>query len=170
LGAGTLDIFDIMVTNASGLRREEDPRSKVSAVINEDVEIEKITGASYHLSHPLTDQTQNRNTSFELGISSETLRINSSPSTSNLKLGLPPLHPKLECEDCGLICHTRCTEFAPLPCDLRAQLMNYAREASSSSPLGPLPLSATTPLLPLLDWIQIRARDQLRSPHQNLHF
>jgi hypothetical protein len=42
------------------------------------------------------------------------------------------------CEDCGLICHTRCAEFAPLPCDLRAQLMMYGRDYSPTSSQSPV--------------------------------
>lgn len=29
------------------------------------------------------------------------------------------------CKDCGLVAHVRCSEFAPLPCDLRSQLLGY---------------------------------------------
>lgn len=34
------------------------------------------------------------------------------------------------CEDCGLICHATCKEFAPFPCDLRSQLLGLAMPSS----------------------------------------
>ncbi|KAI0666800.1 Pkinase-domain-containing protein [Trametes maxima] len=42
------------------------------------------------------------------------------------------------CEQCSLICHSRCAHNAPPTCDLRAQLLLYAQYAESGNPSQPL--------------------------------
>lgn len=55
------------------------------------------------------------------------------------------------CEECGLISHSRCAEFAPLPCDLRAQLLSYSRDVSRSGLPSRLP--PPTPVAFLMDML-----------------
>ena len=50
------------------------------------------------------------------------------------------------CEECGLICHAKCKEFAPVPCDLRSQLLGFAPMAPKASPMS-IPGSVTSPTL-----------------------
>lgn len=55
------------------------------------------------------------------------------------------------CEECGLVCHARCTVHAPSPCNLRAQLLMYAHRTSidvprMTSPTPSLPASVSAPL------------------------
>jgi hypothetical protein len=49
------------------------------------------------------------------------------------------------CEECGLICHAKCKEFAPVPCDLRSQLLGFA-PVPRASPIS-IPGSVTSPTL-----------------------
>lgn len=53
------------------------------------------------------------------------------------------------CKDCGLICHQRCSEFAPLPCDLRSQLLSFSRDFLPHGSRTPLSSSLPTPASPL---------------------
>lgn len=48
------------------------------------------------------------------------------------------------CDQCSLIAHSKCAHNAPQTCDLRAQLLLYARHASGSSPLEPTPLEPSS--------------------------
>lgn len=47
------------------------------------------------------------------------------------------------CQTCGLISHSRCSDSAPLPCDLRQQLLNYSNSpdhtprSTPTSPVSP---------------------------------
>ncbi|KAH9940903.1 Pkinase-domain-containing protein [Epithele typhae] len=41
------------------------------------------------------------------------------------------------CEQCSLICHSRCSNNAPPTCDLRAQLLLYAQYAEAGNPNNP---------------------------------
>lgn len=65
------------------------------------------------------------------------------------------------CEECGLVCHARCTGDAPSPCNLRAQLMLLARGRASGEynrvgspppgqPYSPAPSPIPTPTSPLI--------------------
>lgn len=65
------------------------------------------------------------------------------------------------CEECGLVCHARCTGDAPSPCNLRAQLLLLARGRASGEysrvgspapgqPYSPAPSPIPTPSSPLI--------------------
>ncbi|KAL8286801.1 hypothetical protein RQP46_004329 [Phenoliferia psychrophenolica] len=49
------------------------------------------------------------------------------------------------CKDCGLISHARCSEWAPLPCDLRSQLVNYSKSYIPPHPSSPPMLPSSPP-------------------------
>ncbi|KAK4702378.1 hypothetical protein P7C70_g3845, partial [Phenoliferia sp. Uapishka_3] len=46
------------------------------------------------------------------------------------------------CKECGLISHSRCSEFAPLPCDLRSQLVNYSKSYVPPRPTAASPANS----------------------------
>lgn len=73
------------------------------------------------------------------------------------------------CEQCSLICHSKCSPNAPPTCDLRAQLLLYAQYAETGSPTGqysdPMELlqalQASGPLSPTSDGSDVTPRTSL---------
>ena len=77
------------------------------------------------------------------------------------------------CEQCSLICHSKCAPNAPPTCDLRAQLLLYTQYAETGSPNGqysdPMELlqalQANGPLSPTSDGSDVTPRTSLDTPH-----